>query len=183
MKCITSVHHLKRQALQGLDKVMSIDEFILFAEAVLGTTTQSPAECCEKLVQAREAFFTQKELHESVFSEEKAKSDHFLGGSGIQSILIPFIRSTLQTKFGIDEVVAKKYFEEKWAREEKEAKKAELENRMAILQWDMSQMYEEIYELKKVGDDNAKERIAVLYDEMAEMKKEIKEIKNELYYL
>lgn len=183
MKCISSVHKPSRKVFQGLDRVMSIDEFILFSEAVLGSKTTSAEELGEKLHQACESFFSQKGLSRKEFSEEQAKADHFMGGSGIQSILTPFMRSRLQTKYGIDEGVAKKYFEDKWQREEKEAKKAELENKLAILQWDVSQMYEEIGELKRIGDAYAKERIAELYEEMANTKKEIKEAKNELYYL
>ena len=109
-----------------------------------------------------------------------AEADHYLYDSGVKSLLIPFIRSVIRSRYGLDDEVVKKYNTERAEREQKQQKKSELENSIAVMQWDLKQLYEEIKEEKQ---NKNFDKVEELNQQVADMNRQIKEAKNELYYL
>ncbi len=158
---------------------MSIDEFIMFADAILASRSESIPSLCD---QVRRTKIVYMENHDYAITpvSSSAEKDHYLSDSGVKSLLIPFIRSVIRSRYGLDEEVVKKYNIERAEREQKQQKKSDLENSIAVMQWDLKQLYEEIKEEKRNGNSDM---IEELNQQVMEMNRQIKEAKNELYYL
>ena len=158
---------------------MSIDEFILFAEAILVSRSDSISTLCEQ-VKNTKAVYMENNHYTVTPMSSSAEADHYLYDSGVKSLLIPFIRSVIRSRYGLDDEVVKKYNTERAEREQKQQKKSELENSIAVMQWDLKQLYEEIKEEKQ---NKNFDKVEELNQQVADMNRQIKEAKNELYYL
>ena len=158
---------------------MSIDEFILFAEAILVSRSDSIPTLCEQ-VKNTKAVYMESNHYAVTPMSSSAEADHYLYDSGVKSLLIPFIRSVIRSRYGLDDEVVKKYNTERAEREQKQQKKSELENSIAVMQWDLKQLYEEIKEEKQ---NKNFDKVEELNQQVVDMNRQIKEAKNELYYL
>ena len=193
------MYHPSLKALPGLDRVMSVDEFVAFSGAVLRSTSQPIAELCEKVKKAGDVFLREqvivqgasdddsaaksgeaalKELEEA--SLKHAEDDHYLVDSEMKSLLMPLVRSRLRLQYALDETVIREFNEKKEKEETKKAQKEALENEIGVMQWDLSQLYEEVKEAKRQGDVEAVEE---LNRQVAELRKDMREVKNKLYAL
>lgn len=178
---------------------MSVDEFVAFSGAVLRSTSQPIAELCEKVKKAGDVFLREqvivqgasdddsaaksgeaalKELEEA--SLKHAEDDHYLVDSEMKSLLMPLVRSRLRLQYALDETVIREFNEKKEKEETKKAQKEALENEIGVMQWDLSQLYEEVKEAKRQGDVEAVEE---LNRQVAELRKDMREVKNKLYAL
>ena len=83
-------------------------------------------------------------------------------------------------QFPLDETVIREFNEKKEKTESEKARREELENEIGVMQWDLSQLYEEVKEAKQLGDA---EEVEELNRQVAELKKEMKEAKSKLYAL
>ena len=174
---------------------MSVDEFVAFSGAVLCSTSESVSELCEKVKQAGEAFLREQTIADGVSapasgetvlkemeetSLKNAEADHYLTDSELKSLLMPLVRSRLRQQFSLDETVIREFNAKKEKAESEKARREELENEIGVMQWDLSQLYEEVKEAKRQGDGEAVEE---LNRQVAELKKEMKEAQNRLYAL
>ena len=173
---------------------MSVDEFVAFSGAVLRSTSQSVPELCEKVKSAGDAFLREpataegvsapsgemllKEMEEA--SLKNAEADHYLTDSEMKSLLMPLVRSRLRLQFPLDETVIREFNEKKEKADSERARREELENEIGVMQWDLSQLYEEVKEAKRQGDTEAVEE---LNRQVAELRREMREAKNQLYAL
>ena len=175
---------------------MSVDEFVAFSGAVLSSTSQPIPELCEKVKSVGNAFVREQAITEGVSASvpdgetvlkemeetslKNAEADHYLTDSELKSLLMPLVRSRLRMQFPLDETVIREFNEKKEKTESEKARREELENEIGVMQWDLSQLYEEVKEAKQQGDAEAVEE---LNRQVAELKKEMKEAKNKLYAL
>ena len=175
---------------------MSVDEFVAFSGTVLSSTSQPIPELCEKVKSVGDAFVREQAIAEGVSASvpdgetvlkemektslKNAEADHYLTDSEMKSLLMPLVRSRLRMQFPLDETVIREFNEKKEKTESEKARREELENEIGVMQWDLSQLYEEVKEAKQQGDAEAVEE---LNRQVAELKKEMKEAKNKLYAL
>ena len=172
---------------------MSVDEFVAFSGAVLRSTTQSIPELCEKVKKAGDDFLREQTIAEGVSASgetalkemeesslKNAEADHYLTDGELKSLLLPLVRSRLRLQFPFDETVIREFNEKKEKADSEKARREELENEIGVMQWDLSQLYEEVKEAKQQGDVEA---VAELNRQVAELKKELREAKNKLYAL
>lgn len=166
--CIKDFHNPHRESLPGLERVMSIDEFVAFATDVLS----SEAISVDLLKQQID------EVLEEMNVKREQRNDNF----DISALNMGFVHFYMK-KYGMDDTVIEEYREKKDAVEKKKKRKEELEQEKGVIEYDIKQIYDEIGEEKQVGDEDAKQRIKELYDQINELKNQLKEVKNELYYL
>lgn len=171
---------------------MSVDEFVAFSGAVLRSTTQSVSELCEKVKKAGDDFLREQTIAEGVSASgettlkemesslKNAEADHYLTDGELKSLLLPLVRSRLRLQFPLDETVIREFNEKKEKADSEKARREELENEIGVMQWDLSQLYEEVKEAKQQG---AVEVVTELNRQVAELKKELREAKNKLYAL
>lgn len=167
--CIKDFYYPLRESLPGLDRIMSLDEFMLFAGDVLSSESISLDELKERI--------------DTVLSEMNVKREKKEITFDISGLRTNFIKPYVKEKYDIDESVVEEYREKKNAAEEKKQRRTELEDKKGIIEYDIKQIYDEIAEEKKSGGSDSKEQIQELYSQIAELKNELKEVKNELYYL
>ena len=167
---------------------MSVDEFVAFSGTVLSSTSQPIPELCEKVKSVGDAFVREQAIAEGALASvpdgetvlkemektslKNAEADHYLTDSEMKSLLMPLVRSRLRMQFPLDETVIREFNEKKEKTESEKARREELENEIGVMQWDLSQLYEEVKEAKQQGDAEAVEE---LNRQVAELKKAMNE--------
>lgn len=169
------------KATPGLDCVMSVDEFIAFAGAVLVSLTFSISTLCLKVRVARDEYASLKNLHiKSSANQENAGEETIAPDYTSQGM--PYVRMDINSRYPMDSEVISKFNAKKKAEEDRNERMSELQTSIGVMQWELDQMYAELKELRneKAGSEGSVAYIRELNMDIQSVRKQIAEAKAEL---
>ena len=168
-------------ATAGLDCVMSVEEFVAFAGAVMVNMTFSISTLCLKVRVARDEYISSKHLHVPSTCRQ-GNVDEVLTTPNYTPQGMPFVRMEINSRYPMDREVIEKYNAKKRAEKERCERKEELETSIGVMQWELDQMYTELKELnaKKNGSEEHKQYTNQLNLDIQLTRKQIAEAKGEL---
>lgn len=168
-------------ATSGLDCVMSVDEFVAFAGAVMVSMTFSISTLCLKVRVARDEYISFKHLHvpstchQSNVDEVSSTHDYTSQG-------MLFVHMEINSRYPVNQEVIEKYNAKKKAEKERKERKEELETSIGVMQWELDQMYAELKELNAMKNDSEEynQHSNQLNLDIQSIRKQIAEAKSEL---
>ena len=168
-------------ASAGLDCVMSVDEFVAFAGAVMVNMTFSIPTLCLKVRVARDEYISSKHLHIPSTCRQ-GNVDEVLTTPDYTPQGMPFVRMEINSRYPMDQEVIDKYNSKKKAEKERNERKEELTTSIGVMQWELDQMYTELKELNAMKNDNEtyKQHTSQLNSDIQLIRKQIAEAKSEL---